>query len=68
MKAIKNMTGKDLDYLSDMFNWNYNAFKNSMNSYEKVTDSQLSKLLENAISLFDSNMIDVIEVLGGKCE
>jgi hypothetical protein len=25
------ITGKDLDYLSDMFNWNYHAYKNIYN-------------------------------------
>ena len=23
------ITGKDLDYLSDMFNWHYSAYKNT---------------------------------------
>ena len=23
------ISGKDLDYLTDMYNWNYNAFKQS---------------------------------------
>ena len=30
------ITGKDLDYLSDMFNWNYNAFKCTYDSIKNV--------------------------------
>ena len=32
------ISGKDLDYLSDMFNWNYGAYKSSYNSLENITD------------------------------
>ena len=28
------ITGKDLDYLSDMFNWNYSGYKEMFNSLE----------------------------------
>ena len=32
------ITGKDLDYLSDMFNWNYVAYKCAYNAIDKITD------------------------------
>ena len=30
---VNTITGKDLDYLSDMFQWNYCAFKKSCNEF-----------------------------------
>ena len=30
------LTGKDLDYLSDMFQWNYGAYKQMKNSVNQV--------------------------------
>ena len=32
------LTGKDLNYLSDMFQWNYGAYKKMKNSVGQVTD------------------------------
>jgi hypothetical protein len=47
------LTGKDLDYLSDMFNWNYGAYKNSVNAIDKVNDVEIKDLLtEEVIELF----------------
>ena len=35
------VTGKDLDYLSDMFQWNYGALKNVINSIENVESEKM---------------------------
>lgn len=32
------ITGKDLDYLSDMFQWNYIAYKKTCNDMDCVKD------------------------------
>ena len=65
-KQVPNIiTGKDLDYLSDMFNWNYGAYKNTYNSIESVTDNEIKSLLEDASRLFDDNMNNVLDILGG---
>ena len=35
--TVPNMIScKDLDYLSDMFNWNYGAYKSSSNAINSV--------------------------------
>ena len=34
------ISSKDLDYLSDMFNWNYGAYKSSLNASNEVTDQE----------------------------
>lgn len=57
------ISGKDLDYLSDIFNWNYNAYKNSINMSLEVTDEVLSKHIENVSKLFLNGMETVLDIL-----
>lgn len=59
------ITGKDLDYLTDMFNYNYGAYKCIYNSITKVKDEEIKKLLEEACDLFDDNMNIVLDIMGG---
>ena len=42
------ITGKDLDYLSDMFNWNYSGYKEMFNSLDNIKDEGVKKELEKA--------------------
>jgi len=66
MNTVPNIiTGKDLDYLSDMFNWNYGAYKSAYNSLEKITDEEIKNIIERAVTLFHSNMTNVLNILGG---
>ena len=62
------ITGKDLDYLSDMFSWNYSAYKSIYNSISKVNDEEIKKILEEGLELFDENMNIVLDILGGMDE
>jgi len=55
----------DLDYLSDMFNWNYGAYKSSLNASNSVTDESLSNLLLKASNIFHSNMSKVLNIITG---
>ena len=59
------ISGKDLDYLSDMFNWNYGAYKSSYNSLENINDAEIKSMIERAVTLFHSNMTNVLNILGG---
>lgn len=59
------ITGKDLDYLSDMFNWNYGAYKSSLNASNSVTDEELNNLLLKASNIFHSNMNKVLNLIQG---
>ena len=64
--AVPNIiSSKDLDYLSDMFNWNYGAYKSSLNASNSVTDEQLSNLLLKASNIFHSNMSKVLNIITG---
>lgn len=61
---------KDLDYLSDMFNWNYGAYKTSFNAVNSVSDEELSNILEKASNVFHGNMTKILNIInnGGNNE
>lgn len=62
------ITGKDLDYLSDMFNWNYGAYKCTINSLENINDTEIKNILEKVSNIFHSNITIVLNILGGSNE
>lgn len=64
------ITGKDLDYLSDMFNWNYEALKKMNVAITQVTDEQLKTTLEKGYNLFKNNLNVILSILneGGSNE
>ena len=62
------ITGKDLDYLSDMFEWNYGAFKQLNNALNNVSDANISEVLNKSCELFLNNMNSVLNILGGHNE
>lgn len=64
------ITGKDLDYLSDMFNWNYIALKNTNEAITNVEDEEIVTILEKAFSLFNNNLNVILSILneGGNNE
>lgn len=65
------LTGKDLDYLSDMFEWNYIALKKTDADCDMVEDEEIVSVLEKACSLFDDNLNTVLNILesrGGTSE
>ena len=65
-KEVPNIiTGKDLDYLSDMFNWNYGALKTTNSSIESVQNEEIKVILEEGFNMFDSNINEVLEILKG---
>ena len=72
MKNVPNdtITGKDLGYLSDVFLWNYNAWK-QFNFYKGyVYDNELEAIYNDALEMFDNNMNTILDVLsnpGGDC-
>lgn len=67
-KVPNIITGKDLDYLSDMFNWNYGGYKNTINAIEKVTDEEIKNVLTKASDLFYGNMNVVINTLNSEVD
>ncbi len=59
------ISGKDLDYLSDMFSWNYGALKSVNSSLESVSDNECQELLQRAYDLFKNNIMTVLNILKG---
>lgn len=64
-KVPNIISTKDLDYLSDMFNWNYGIYKNTVNSIEKVNNSEVKAVLKKGTTLFNGNMKQILKILGG---
>lgn len=62
------ISSKDLDYLSDMFNWNYGAYKASFNASNSVSNEELKNILNKSSDIFMSVMNDIINVMGGNHE
>ena len=59
------LTGKDIDYLKDMFNWNYGAYKNTIDAINCVTDETLKKHLTKCSKVFYTQMDKVLQILEG---
>ena len=65
MKNVRDdtITGKDLDYLSDVFLWNYNAWK-QFNFYKGyVYDNELETLYNDSLEMFDNNLNTILDIL-----
>ena len=67
-EAPNIITGKDLDYLTDMFNWNLGCYKKTFNTLDKVGNEEIKKLLEKSTTIFFNNTKKIINILGGTYE
>ena len=57
------ITGKDLDYLTDIFEWNYSAYKKMQNCIKDVNDENIKNELEKASNMFMNNLNKVLSKL-----
>lgn len=57
------LTGKDVDYLTDMFNWNYGALKKANNYLSMTSNLDIKARLEEAISMFKENLNKILNIL-----
>lgn len=62
-KAPDILTGKDLDYLKDMFGWNYTLYKLGVNSMNNIQDNEIVKLYKECNNFFYDNMNIIIDIL-----
>ena len=64
------ITGKDLDYLSEMFEWNYESYKKSSDYLNKVKDMEIKEMIERTANFFHDNMTTILSILdkGGQNE
>jgi hypothetical protein len=57
------ITGKDLDYLSDMFQWNYLAFKKVCNDIEYINTQDILDFFGKASDLFENNLNIILDII-----
>ena len=62
------ISGKDLDYLSDMFEWNYGLLKNTNEAVNKVNNEEIKNILIRAMDMFINNINNILGILVGKNE
>lgn len=64
------ISNKDLDYLVDMFNWNYLAYKKIVNYIDMVNNLEIEEIMEKAGNTFNENMQKILDILkqGGNNE
>ncbi len=60
---VDTITGKDLDYLSDVFQWNYCAFKKTCNDIEYINNQNIIDLFGEASDLFENNLNNVLDII-----
>lgn len=62
-KAPDILTGKDLDYLKDIFGWNYTLYKLGENSIDYIKSQEIVKLFKECNNFFYDNMNTIIDIL-----
>ena len=62
-KAPDILTGKDLDYLKDMFGWNYNYYKTLINSLDYLEDKSVYDMINECVKLFEENLSTIINIV-----
>lgn len=62
------LTGKDLEYLKDIFGWNYTLYKFGENAINSITDNEIVKLFKECNNFFYDNMNIIIDILAKEYE
>lgn len=64
------ISSKDLDYLEDMFNYNYLGYKKIVNYIDMVNNLEIEEIMEKASNTFNDNMQEILTILteGGNNE
>ncbi len=57
------ISGKDLDYLSDIYNWNFNACKLANHFKEEVQDEEIKDLLNRVADMHKEHAKAVLNIL-----
>lgn len=69
MKKVPNIIStKDLSYLTDIFNWNYNVCKKTLYYSSIIEDSEIKKEIHNTFKMHNDICNDILNILkkGGK--
>ena len=66
LKVPNIITGKDLDYLSDVFQWNYDGVKSMNEALSQVDDQEIIDVIQKALNLFDESINSVLNILSSE--
>lgn len=64
-KAPKVFTGKDLNYICDMFKWHYGAYKKTATREDNVKDEEIEEIMDRAADTYFRHMEAILEILKG---
>ena len=64
------ISNKDLDYLVDMFDWNYLDYKIIVNYIDMLINIEIEEIIEKACNTFNEYMQEILDILkqGGNNE
>jgi len=69
MSQVPNIIScKDLDYLSDIFNWNFTLSKKALHYSKEVNIENVKNICEKVAIITSKNCHEVINILGGNYE
>lgn len=71
METVPTMiTSKDLSYIEDMLNWNFNTIKKMNHYLSEVDDEDIIELFKKIIKVYKKHYINLVECLeiGGNNE
>lgn len=69
MNKVPDMiSGKDLDYFSDMFSWNFTASKVANAFSENATDEEVKRKLREVAMMHSNICKRLVTILGGQNE
>ena len=64
-QAPEVFTGKDLNYLCDMFKWHYGAYKRTVTREDDIKDEEIVELYDKCATIFYNHMETILEILKG---
>ena len=59
------ITNKDLDYISDMFEWNFISYKKALEFGNRAQDEELKYAINKGSELFFNNLKQLLNILSG---
>jgi len=69
MEEIKDIiSSKDLNYISDIFNWNYTALKEVNHFINEVESEEIKEILEEVFNMHYENCTKCISILENEHE
>ena len=63
-KCVPNIIStKDLDFLQDIYNWNYGAYKNAISMLNNISDEKINRHINKCSKEFYNTMNKILDIL-----